>query len=100
MSMSTALGLGHLSFVQSNARTPKGLYTGASLGKRRQTDAIAQCKKLADEFTISERHVRDMITQGRWPVYRVGRKRLILGDVATFMAFHFDSRSLRQRSSS
>ncbi|MFQ5853108.1 MAG: hypothetical protein ACE5JU_21320 [Candidatus Binatia bacterium] len=34
--------------------------------------------RLADELTVSERHVREMIARGRWPVYRVGKKRLRL----------------------
>lgn len=39
---------------------------------------LLSIKKLADELAVSERHVRDMIARGNWPVYRVGRKRIRL----------------------
>jgi len=39
---------------------------------------LLSAKRLADELSVSERHVRQMIAEGRWPVYRVGKNRIRL----------------------
>jgi len=39
---------------------------------------LLSIRKLADELTVSERHIRGMISRGRWPIYRVGLKCLRL----------------------
>lgn len=39
---------------------------------------LLSVRRLADELSVSERHVRDMIATGLWPVYRVGKKRIRL----------------------
>lgn len=39
---------------------------------------LLSVRRLADELSVSERHIREMIARGHWPVYRVGRKRIRL----------------------
>jgi excisionase family DNA binding protein len=39
---------------------------------------LLSAKRLAEELSVTERHVRQMIAEGRWPVYRVGKTRLRL----------------------
>ena len=39
---------------------------------------LLSVRRLADDLSVSERHVRGMIACGYWPVYRVGRKRIRL----------------------
>ena len=39
---------------------------------------LLSAKRLAEELSVSERHVRQMIAEGRWPIYRVGKNRVRL----------------------
>ena len=35
--------------------------------------ALCNIKKAAEQLGVSERHMRRMIAEGRWPFYRLGR---------------------------
>jgi excisionase family DNA binding protein len=39
---------------------------------------LLSIRRLADELAVSERHIREMIAQGLWPIYRVGKRRIRL----------------------
>jgi excisionase family DNA binding protein len=39
---------------------------------------LVNIKRLAEQLGVTERHVRQMIVEGRWPVYRVGKSRVRL----------------------
>jgi len=57
---------------------------------------LLSIRRLADELGVSERHIREMIARGLWPIYRVGKKRIRLDPEEIRRLCRASTRNLRE----